>query len=140
MNEADVQQEVIRLEQARCRALIEADIGSLEKLVSDDVVHVHANGKTDDKAAYLSMVEKQIRFLEASRQELDVRVYGDAAIATGRLDQVIELKQTAQRINMHVMTTQVWVKRDAIWQQVSQSQCQIGGFDLDTQLVGNPRH
>ncbi|HZZ13243.1 MAG TPA: nuclear transport factor 2 family protein [Paraburkholderia sp.] len=119
MNEANVQQEIVRLEQARCRALVAADMDSLKQLVSDDVVHVHANGKTDDKQAYLAMVDGQIRFLEASREALDVRVYGDTAIATGRLDQVIEMKQTAQRIDMHVMTTQVWAQRGGAWQQVS---------------------
>jgi ketosteroid isomerase-like protein len=119
MSEADIQQEIIRLEQARCRALVEADIGSLQMLVSDDVVHVHANGKTDGKQAYLAMVGKQIRFLEAGREALEVRVYGDTAIATGRLDQLIEMTQTAQRIDMHVMTTQVWVRHGTNWQQAS---------------------
>lgn len=119
MTEGSVQQEIIRLEQARCRALVEADIDSLGKLVSDDVVHVHANGKADDKAAYLHMVEKQIRFLEANRENLDVRVYGELAVATGHLDQTIEMKESAQRIAMHVVTTQVWAQRDGTWQQVS---------------------
>jgi ketosteroid isomerase-like protein len=119
MTEASVQQEIIRLEQARCRALVEADIDSLEKLVSDDVVHVHANGKADDKAAYLRMIEKQIRFLDASREKLDVRVYGGLAVATGPLAQTIEMKESSQRIAMHIMTTQVWAQRDGAWQQVS---------------------
>jgi hypothetical protein len=59
MNEADVKQKIILLEQARCRALVEADIDSLETLVSDDVVHVHANGKAANKTAYLLMVESR---------------------------------------------------------------------------------
>lgn len=119
MTEASVQQEIIRLEQARCRALVEADIDSLEKLVSDDVVHVHANGKADDRQAYLAMVGSQIRFLEAGRKELDVRVYGDTAIATGRLDQTIVINESGQRVDMRVMTTQVWVRRGNSWQQAS---------------------
>jgi ketosteroid isomerase-like protein len=119
MTEASVQQEIIRLEQARCRALVEADIDSLEKLVSDDVVHVHANGKADDRRAYLAMVGSQIRFLEAGRERLDVRVYGDTAIATGRLDQTIVIKESGQRVDMRVMTTQVWVRRGERWQQAS---------------------
>jgi ketosteroid isomerase-like protein len=119
MTEQSVEQEIIRLEQARCRALVDADIDLLKKLVSDDVVHVHANGNADDKATYLRMVEKQIRFLEATRERLDVRVYGEIAIATGRLDQTIEMTESAQRIAMHVMTTQVWAQREGAWQQVS---------------------
>jgi ketosteroid isomerase-like protein len=119
MTEVSVEREIICLEQARCRALVDADIDSLKKLVADDVVHVHANGKADDKAAYLTMVEKQIRFLEATRERLDVRVYGELAVATGRLDQTIETRGSGQRTVMHVMTTQVWARRGAAWQQVS---------------------
>ncbi|WGS55136.1 nuclear transport factor 2 family protein (plasmid) [Paraburkholderia sp. D15] len=119
MTEGSIQQEIVRLEQARCRALVEADIDSLDKLVAEDVVHVHANGNADDKAAYLRMVEKNIRFLDASREKLDVRVYGEFAVATGALNQTIEMKESAQRIVLHVMTTQVWARRAGAWQQVS---------------------
>ncbi|WP_158935588.1 nuclear transport factor 2 family protein [Burkholderia sp. S171] len=119
MTDASIQQEITRLEQARCRALVEADLDALDQLVSDDVVHVHATGHADDKAAYLLTVEKKIRFLSATREHLEVRVHGDVAIATGALTQSIELKESAQRVEMHVMTTQVWARARGAWQQVS---------------------
>lgn len=111
--------EVTGLEAARCRALVAADIVALERIVADDVVHVHANGKADDKAAYLAMVKGAIRFLSAQREGLDVRVYDGLAVATGPLKQTIEVSATGQRTDMHVMTTQVWRRQDGSWQQVS---------------------
>jgi ketosteroid isomerase-like protein len=118
-NEASVRDEVIRLEAARCRALVAADIDTLDRLVSDDVVHVHANGKTDDKKAYLAMVGGVIRFLSAERAHLDVRVYDQLAVATGPLRQSIEISATGQRSDMHIMTTQVWRFDTGAWRQVS---------------------
>lgn len=111
--------EILRLEQERCSALVAADLDVLARLVSDDVVHVHANGKADDKAAYLSMVETQIRFIDVTRHSIDVRVYGEVAVATGRLDQTIEMRDNGQRMDMKVTTTQVWRQRHGGWQQVS---------------------
>jgi len=111
--------EILRLEQERCRALVAADLDALARLVSDDVVHVHANGKADDKAAYLSMVETQIRFIDVTRHSVDVRVYGEVAVAIGRLDQTIEMRDSGQRVDMKVTTTQVWRQRHGAWQQVS---------------------
>jgi ketosteroid isomerase-like protein len=117
--ELTVREEVIRLEASRCRALVAADMDTLEQLVADDVVHVHANGKADDKAAYLAMVRGAIRFLSVEREGLDVRVYDDLAIATGPLRQQIEATATGQRTDMHVMTTQVWRLHAGAWRQVS---------------------
>jgi ketosteroid isomerase-like protein len=114
-----LEQDIVALEETRCRALVAGDLEALGKLISDDVQHIHATGKVDDKAAYLDMVGKHIRFLEASRQNLDVRIYGDVAIATGRLEQTIEFKQTTERLAMKVMTTQVWVRRATTWEQAS---------------------
>lgn len=117
--EQQVRDEIVRLEAARCCALVEADLDTLERLVADDVVHVHANGNADDKSTYIDMVRGQIRFLSAQRQRLDVRVYDSVAIATGPLRQSIEMIATGQRMEMHVMTTQVWREHAGAWRQVS---------------------
>lgn len=117
--EQQIRAEIVALEAARCRALVEADLDTLERLVSDDVVHVHANGTADSKSAYIDMVRGQIRFLAAQRERLDVRVYDRVAIATGPLRQSIEMTATGLRVDMHIMTTQVWRNHAGSWRQVS---------------------
>jgi hypothetical protein len=119
MQQDEIGQTIVELENARCRALVARDLDALNRLVPNDVVHTHANGKTDDKAGYMLAVSEQIRFLSVSRDGLTVRIFGNVAIATGRLEQSIELTRTAQRIEMNVTTTQVWVHRGANWEQVS---------------------
>lgn len=110
---------LIELETARCRALEAADLDALDRLLADDIVHVHANGKADDKATYLALVKGGIRFVSVERERLDVRVYDGLAVATGPLKQSIEATATGQRTDMHVMTTQVWRRQGETWRQVS---------------------
>jgi ketosteroid isomerase-like protein len=119
INEVSIHEEIARLEAMRCRALVEPDFDLLDQLVSDDVVHVHATGHADDKRSYLGMVQDKIRFLSVTRERLDVRVYDALAVATGPLRQSIELRATGERIEMHVMTTQVWRQQGGYWRQVS---------------------
>jgi ketosteroid isomerase-like protein len=119
MTDISIQKEITALENARCRALVDGDFDTVDRLVADDVVHVHANGKADDKRAYLQMIRSQLRFIEAARGELSVRVYRDMAVATGPLRQTIEMNDTRQRVDMHIMTTQVWRQQDGVWRQVS---------------------
>ncbi|MBP0638812.1 nuclear transport factor 2 family protein [Cupriavidus sp. AcVe19-6a] len=111
--------EIARLENERCRALVAADVDALDALVADDVIHIHANGKVDDKPAYLAIVRSQITFLSAQREGLEVRVQGDMAVAVGRLLQSIEMRETGQRIEMDVMTTQAWRREAGRWRQVT---------------------
>lgn len=119
MSTESIEHEITRLESERCRALVDGDLTALSALVADDLVHIHANGKVDDKSAYLALVRDGIAFLSARREKLDVRVFGDIAVATGALAQAIMLSGTTQRQDMNIMTTQVWRLNQGVWQQVS---------------------
>lgn len=119
MNEQAITETITRLENARCHALVEGDLRALGKLVDDQLVHIHATGQVDDKAAYLRLVENAIRFLRVERQDMQVQVHTDVAVATGRLMQSIEFRATGERREMDVITTQVWLRRDDAWRQIS---------------------
>lgn len=119
MNEQAITETIIRLENARCHALVEGDLSTLGKLVDDQLVHIHATGQVDDKTAYLRLVENAIRFLRVERQDMQVQVHADVAVATGRLMQSIEFRATGERREMDVITTQVWLRRDNAWRQIS---------------------
>nr|WP_180205968.1 nuclear transport factor 2 family protein [Pseudomonas sp. SbOxS1]NYU06169.1 nuclear transport factor 2 family protein [Pseudomonas sp. SbOxS1] len=119
MSEQQAITAIIERENLRCRVLVAGDIAQLSELVDDQVVHIHATGQTDDKPAYLKLVSEAIRFLRVERKGLEVRVYGDLAIATGRLVQDIELRASGERREMDVVTTQVWSCRQGVWRQVS---------------------
>lgn len=111
--------EIIRLEGERCRALMARDFKALATLVDDDLVHIHASGRVDTKSDYLRGVEERFVFLDAARQDLTVRVYGDIAVATGGLTQIVEIVGTPEKPHMKAVVTQVWRRRDGAWRQVS---------------------
>ncbi|MCP1603151.1 nuclear transport factor 2 family protein [Pseudomonas citronellolis] len=117
MHTEAIQQEILRLESERCRALVQRDLQTLAALMDDALVHVHATGKVDDKEQYLEMVAKHIDFLSVERSDMRVRVFGDTAIASGRLEQVIVLRESGEERLMKAYTTQVWLRGEGGWRQ-----------------------
>jgi hypothetical protein len=111
--------EIRRLEDARCQLLNEQDHAALGDLIGDDLVHIHTTGMVEDKAAYLAGVRDRLEFRDVRRQDLTVRAYGDVAVATGRLHQIVRVRATQRELNMKIITTQVWVRRDGAWRQTS---------------------
>lgn len=118
MREA-VKSEIERLESERCRAVMARDLPALATLVDDDLVHIHASGRVENKAQYLAGIEKRFVFRDVARQNLTIRVYGDIAVATGGLTQTVEVVGTPQIIQMKAVVTQVWRSRDGAWRQIA---------------------
>jgi len=112
-----IREEILRLERERCRALVARDLQALAGLMDDRLVHVHATGKVDDKAQYLEMVAQHIDFLSVERADMNVRVHGDTAIASGRLEQAIVLRESGEERLMKAYTTQVWLRGEGGWRQ-----------------------
>lgn len=117
MQHEAIKQEIRRLEDERCRALVQRDLPALAAMMNDDLVHIHATGKVDDKHQYLEMVSHHIDFLSVERADIDVRVYGDTAIASGRLVQTIVLRESGETRLMKAFATQVWVNGENGWRQ-----------------------
>ena len=112
-----IEREILRLEDERCRALVRRDLQALSALIDDGLVHVHATGKVDDKLQYLEMVAHHIDFLSVVRADMSVRVHGDTAIASGRLEQSIVLRESGEERLMKAYATQVWIRGEGGWLQ-----------------------
>lgn len=119
MSISEIEATIKELEAQRCAALVANDLPALETMVAADLVHIHATGQVDDRDGYLRGVADRLTFLSVERSELKVRVSGQSAVATGRLDQRLRVRATGQEISMSVMTTQVWVLADGGWRQTT---------------------
>jgi hypothetical protein len=119
MSDISVIGEIEKLEQERCRALMESNLAALADLVGDDLVHVHAGGSVENKVDYLEGVKTRLQFHRVERDGMRVRSYGDMAVATGRLSQSITNRVTGKRLDLEIFTTQVWVRRSGTWKQTS---------------------
>jgi ketosteroid isomerase-like protein len=108
-----------RLEDQRGRALVTADWNALGALLPDDLVHIHANGVTEDRSSYLNSMQGKLKFLSFERESLDVRCYSDVAVATGKMKQTLLVRDSGAIVEMRAVTTQVWVRKGDQWMQAS---------------------
>jgi Domain of unknown function (DUF4440) len=74
-------QEIIEREKRRCRATGARDWATLDDILADDFTYTHTNGLTEDKVEYLRGLHT--RTLAIERREIDVRLLGEVAVATG---------------------------------------------------------
>ena len=103
------------LEDERCRAISDADVVRLRELVDSESTHTHANGTLQDLDTWLLTLGGRPR--KATRDNLDVRVYGDTAVLTGVLRN--EFTGPDARPAQRMRTLQIWVRRDGSWRQVA---------------------
>ncbi|WPH18051.1 nuclear transport factor 2 family protein [Variovorax paradoxus] len=91
---SDIQSQVLAADESRYQALYRQDVAALgPMLVDGDYVHIHANGKVDDKAAFLASIEAaRYRFIDAERTEQQVRLIGPLILLHGRTRTTLDVE------------------------------------------------
>jgi ketosteroid isomerase-like protein len=115
-------------EQSRIDALIAADWDRLAALLTEDLVHIHANGQIEGKNAYIESVRSKLEFIsiDRDREPLTIRTYGSCVVATGKMTQSVRVKGPGTIIELKAATTQVWVHEGNEWKQASFQATRIG--------------
>lgn len=110
--------ELRRLEDERYRAMCEADVATLEKLLADSLVYTHSYGGSDSKASYLAGIRaKKWIYRKIERPKEEIQLHGDAAVITGQAK--IELLSEGKPKTLNSAFTNVWVKGAKGWQMVA---------------------
>ena len=79
-----IEQSALDFQSARFTAMIDADMGSLEAFLADDLTYTHTTGWIETKSGFLSTVESgKIDYMSITPTDVDVRVYGNVAVITG---------------------------------------------------------
>ncbi|MES2260974.1 MAG: nuclear transport factor 2 family protein [Pseudomonadota bacterium] len=112
-------EELLQLETQRRHALVSKDFKRLAELFSDDLVYVHSTGIVQDKATYLQYAEHALEFLSIERHGLQVRYYGDIAVMSGGMTNVIQAPGLPAPLTVNSHVTQIWNRSGGIWKQVS---------------------
>jgi len=115
----DPTEQITSREAARGRALVNADWDALADLLTEDLVHIHANGLIENKREYMDTMRAKMQILQVERISLHIRIYGDFAITTGALRQSVRIKGPNTVIELHAATTQGWIRTNGIWRQNS---------------------
>ena len=108
------EREIIELEQERLKAFARDDKAAFEQLVTDDLTMTHSSGEVANKAELMAVMRPSTpeRPLPAlSTEDVKVRVYGDAAVMTGRL---VETARDGRRVVV-LSFTNTYIKQKGRW-------------------------
>ena len=110
---------VIRqLDQERIQAQIDADRAALDRLYADDFIGIGPSGTVRTKPQLLSdFTSGDLKFQSITTDDVQVRVYGNTAVETGRSTMIGQDKgKVVPRDNRF---TRVWVKQQGRWRLVA---------------------
>jgi ketosteroid isomerase-like protein len=108
------EQDVLRAHDQVLDAIGRADTAALERLYADDYTITGPGGGVASKAERLAALKASPNTAQPP-EEVKVRVYGDAAVVTGRLTGTVP----GQGSPAAMRYIQVWVKRGGQWQLVA---------------------
>jgi ketosteroid isomerase-like protein len=111
-------EEVIRAEQEWLRAHLECDVDVLGRLMAEEYSLIGQKGEVLKKEQILATFRAGERHWDrAESDQLEVRVYGEVAVVTGRW--TAKGATAGLPFDYAARYVSVWVKRDGRWQMVS---------------------
>jgi ketosteroid isomerase-like protein len=115
-NAEEVKKTIAGLEQEWAKAIVAKDAAAVGRLLADDFKGTSEN-VLYSKADAIGDVRGDTTYDALELTNIDVRVFGDTAIAT--MDQTERGKHGGEAFSGHYLFTNVWVKRNGQWQAVS---------------------
>jgi ketosteroid isomerase-like protein len=108
---SESQSKVLAADEARYQALYAQDVQALERMLTEDYAHTHANGHVDDKAGFLASIKAaKYRFVNAERSEQKVRAAGPVFVLNGTTKTTLDVGGEIRVMNNAFVT--VWVQKD----------------------------
>ena len=105
-----LKQEVLNAQSSRISAMIGADIGKLNDLLTYDLTYAHTTGWTETKAGYIETIKSgKINYVSFVPKDVEVRIYGEIAVLTGKVD--VNLGRT----DFTIRFLEVQRKEDGFW-------------------------
>ncbi|MBX3529414.1 MAG: nuclear transport factor 2 family protein [Rhizobiaceae bacterium] len=113
-----VEHDILARERARCEALRKADVAALDGLISERLVFMHANAKSDDKKVLLEKMRAGgIVYNSLDLSELNVTDLGDTALLHGRLTANVLVNGQPRLIDNQTLS--VWAREAGTWRLVA---------------------
>jgi ketosteroid isomerase-like protein len=110
--------QITKLEKAWAQALVKNDAAALDQYEADDIVNTDPGGRVNDKAQdKKDLSSGDVKFESLDIKDIKVRVYGNAAVATGTND--VKASTKGQDVSGAYRFTDTWVKRNGKWQCVA---------------------
>ena len=105
---------VLDAEDRRYRAMLEADLPTLDELCSDQLSYAHSSGVRDTKAEYFAKVRSGYYDYQRIDHPVErVEIAGDTAIVVGRMTSDLLVEGTPKTIDN--LSLSVWTRADGRW-------------------------
>jgi uncharacterized protein (TIGR02246 family) len=110
--------EIKQLEEARNQAILRGDAAALARMTADDYTFITLKGELRTKADIVKGFSSgSFTYQSRSISDLKIRVYGEAAIVTGR--SVQEGTENGKDYSGNYRFTRVYVKQHGAWKTVA---------------------
>jgi hypothetical protein len=107
-----------QLDSERIQAQIDADTVALNRIYADDFIGVGPSGTVRTKPQVISdFTSRGLKFQSITTDEVQVRIYGNTAVETGRSTMIGQDKNKVVPVDNRF--TRVWVKLNGRWQLVA---------------------
>jgi RNA polymerase sigma factor (sigma-70 family) len=119
----DAKEEILALSHAWEKAVVDGDVGTMDRLLAYELVGTDPEGWIWDKTKYLDHVKRRaFQVAAVELKDIRIQVYGDAAVETGvgvgHYDQA-KPPWIAARGHITDRFTRTWIKRHGTWQCVA---------------------
>jgi Domain of unknown function (DUF4440) len=106
--------DVLAAEDARYRAMLDADLDTLDRLCADEVSYAHSSGVRDTKQEYFAKVRSGYYVYHRIDHPVErVEVLGDTAIVVGRMTADLSVDGTPKTIDN--LSLAVWTRTAGGW-------------------------
>ena len=103
-------EDIRQLERTRFEAMVRADTATLRQILSTDLTYTHTTGQTETKEEFLRTVATgRIDYVAIQPESLDVRLYAQTAVVTGRSRMHVGQQQfSIQFLDVYRMVRNSW--------------------------------
>jgi ketosteroid isomerase-like protein len=113
-----VQQAIRKLDNERIQAQIHADAAALERIYADDFIGVGPSGTVRTKPQVIAdFTSGDLKFQSITTDDVQVRVYGNAAVETGL--STMNGQDKGKTVPRDTRFTRVWINQQGRWQLVA---------------------
>jgi len=113
-----VEQTIRKLDKERIQAQIHADAAALDRIYADDFIGVGPSGRVRTKPQVISdFTSGDLRFQSITTDDVQVRVYGNAAVETGC--STMNGQDKGKTVPRDTRFTRVWIKQQGRWRLVA---------------------
>lgn len=121
---SNVQESIKKIEMERNEAISHSDTATLDRMTADDYTIIDLFGRLRTKSEIIQGFKSgAIKFTSRSVDDLNVRVYGNTAVVTGRVTQ--QATVDGKDANGQHRFTRVYVRGKSGWQSVTAHETRI---------------